>query len=98
MIFGNLGDMAGMMKKAMDMQKQMKRIKDELSRARYEGISGEAKAIVNGEMDVLEISTGSGNVKDIKEAVNRALGAAKEDAAKRLGDVTGGLNIPGLTG
>jgi len=98
MVFGNLGDMAGMMKKAMDMQKQMKRIKDELSRARYEGVSGEAKVVVNGEMDVLEITAGSGSVKDIKEAVNRALRSAKEDAAKKLGAATGGMDIPGLTG
>ncbi|MFH0887553.1 MAG: YbaB/EbfC family nucleoid-associated protein [bacterium] len=99
MIFGNLGDMAGMMKKAMEMQKTMKRIKDELSRARYEAEVNGSRVIVNGEMEVLEMHAGDNlSIKDVKEAANKALKKAKEDAANKLGDVTGGMNIPGLTG
>jgi len=99
MIFGNLGDMAGMMKKAMEMQKQMKKIKDELSKARYEAEVNGNKVIVNGEMEILEMHAGENlSIKDVKEATNKALKKAKEDAANKLGDVTGGMNIPGLTG
>ena len=99
MIFGNLGDMAGMMKKAMEMQKQMKKIKDELSKARYEAEVNGNKVIVNGEMEILEMHAGENlSIKDVKEATNKALKKAKEDAANKLGDVTGGMNITGLTG
>lgn len=95
MIFGQFGDMV---KQARELQSNLKRIKDELSRMRYEGESGGVKAIVSGEMELIELtSPASASPKNIKDAVNQALKKAKDDAANKLKDAAGGMNIPGLT-
>ena len=91
MIFGNLGKMGEMLKAA-------KQMKDALSRARFEGEAGGVRAVVNGEMDLLELKIPPGaNESLVKDAVNRALKTAKAEAAKMMSKMTGGLNLPGLT-
>ncbi len=99
MVFGQFGDM---MKQAKELQANLKKIKDELARARYEAEAGGIKVIVNGEMDILEIkinpAVDTGKIESlVKEAANRALKTAKEDAAQKLKKATGGLSIPGMT-
>jgi len=94
MIFGNLGKMAEMMKQA-------KQIDSELSRLRFEGEANGVKAIVNGKTEVLEIKIGT-EVNQamlehlIKEAVNKALNAAKMESVKIMQKMTGGLQLPGM--
>ena len=93
MIFGNLGKMG-------EMLKQAKQIKDELSKARFEAESGGVRAVVNGEMDIVElkITPGMDSFKAesaAKEAVNKALRTAKAEAAKLMSKMTGGLQLPG---
>ena len=99
MIFGQFGDMV---KQAREMQANLKKIKDELARARYEGEAGGVKITVNGEMDILEVKIGPGvNLGKVdalfKDAANKALKLAKDDAADKLKKATGGISIPGLT-
>jgi len=99
MIFGNLGDIV---KQAKDLQSNLKKIKEELTLLRYEAEAGGVKVIVNGEMEILEIKiVPSVNLNKaealIKEAANRALKLAKDDAAEKLKKAAGGLNLPGLT-
>jgi len=93
-MFGNMGKMAEMMKQA-------KQVKDQMSRARFEGESSGVKVLVNGEMEVLEVkippelapAKAEGAVKD---ATNKALKNAKAEAAKMVSKMTGGLNLPGM--
>lgn len=98
MIFGQFGDM---MKQAKDLQANLKKVKDELERSRYEAEVGGIKIITNGEMEILEVKIGQGvNMGKLdavfKEVANKALKIAKEDAAEKLKKVTGGLSLPGM--
>lgn len=88
MVFGNLGKMAELMKQA-------KAMKDEMSKARYEAEAGGVKVVMNGEMEILELRVPPGTGENvIKDAVNRALKAAKDGAAKSLQKLTGGMPLP----
>ncbi|OGC09006.1 nucleoid-associated protein, YbaB/EbfC family [candidate division WOR-1 bacterium RIFOXYC2_FULL_37_10] len=102
MVFGNLGNMAEMMKQAREMQKNLKNVKEELKRSRYENDSDGVKVIANGEMEILEMKINPGMEprkldEAVKKSVNRVLKTAKDDAANKLKSLTGGLSIPGLT-
>jgi len=102
MVFGNLGNMAEMMKQAREMQKNLKNIKEELKNTRYEAAIDGVRVVVNGEMEVLELSIppqmDERKQNDaVKKAVNKALKDSKDDAARKLKSLTGGMSIPGLT-
>ncbi|MDD4178995.1 MAG: YbaB/EbfC family nucleoid-associated protein [Candidatus Margulisbacteria bacterium] len=93
-MFGNMGKMAEMMKQA-------KRMKDEMSRARFEGEAGGVKVTVNGEMDLLEVKippemTAQKIEGSVKDAANKALRTAKSEAAKLMSKMTGGMQLPGM--
>lgn len=96
MIFGNMGEM---MKMAREMQGQLKKIKDELSRGVYEGSAQGVVAKVSGDIELKEITIDA-SCKDlersVKEAVNKALKSAKDEAARKLKELTGGLGLPGM--
>jgi len=96
-----------MMKQAASMQKDMERVQGELAEktldfsagggmvtatARGDGtlarIKIDPKVVNPAEVDLLEDL--------VTAAVDGALTAAKEMAAKELGKITAGLNIPGL--
>jgi DNA-binding protein YbaB len=94
MIFGQFGDMV---KQARELQSNLKKVKDELARAKYDGEAGGIKVTVNGEMDILEVKGASANLNSFKDAANKALKLAKDDAAEKLKKATGGISIPGLT-
>jgi DNA-binding YbaB/EbfC family protein len=102
MIFGNMGEM---MKMAREMQGQMKKVKDELAKEIFEGASSGVKAKVSGDMELKDIKIDAkvvdpGKVenleKQVKEALNQSLKAARDGAAKKLKGVTGGLGLPGM--
>lgn len=83
MIFGNIGKMG-------EMLKQAKAMKDALSKVRCEGEVAGVKAVVNGEMDLIELKVPPEASSDsIKEAVNRALRSAKVEAAKLMQNLAG---------
>lgn len=99
MIFGNMGDMV---KKAREMQENLKKIKQELQHLTYEGESKGLKVLVNGDMDVKEVKLPLGadpaQLPELfKEAANKALNAAKKDAAGKLKKAAGGFSLPGLS-
>lgn len=90
MIFGNIGKMG-------EMLKQAKQLKDELSRARYEAEAGGVKVVINGEMEITELTVPpNAPASSIKEAVNRALKEAKNDMTKKMTKITGGMQLPGM--
>jgi len=98
MIFGNMGDMV---KKAREMQENLKKIKDELQHLTYEGEAQGVKVVVNGDMEVKEIKIDPKvNLMYIpnltKDAANKALNSAKKDAADKLKSAAGGLSLPGI--
>jgi hypothetical protein len=102
MIFGNMGEM---MKMAREMQNELKKIKEELSHAVFEGSAQGVTAKISGDMEIREIKIDPrlvdpnkvGNLeKAVKEAAERALKTAKDEAAKKMKGLTGGLGLPGM--
>ena len=102
MIFGNMGDMVGKVKK---MQEDLKNVQKELSNLLVEENSGGVKVVVSGDMELRDLKLDpkileNNDIKRIEwlisDAVDKAFAKAKKEAANQLKKVTGGLSIPGL--
>ena len=96
------------MQQAQKLQEKLAKIQKELGEAVLEVSSGggAVKVTVNGQQKILsvKISPEVINPEDaemledlVLAAVNEAIGKSQELAAKRMGELTGGLKIPGLT-
>jgi DNA-binding YbaB/EbfC family protein len=104
-MFGNLAEMAGLMKKAKDLQSNLKTIKAELAEAEVTAESGSGKVQVVAGCDyrikkIIISPDCTGDVEILEElvavAVNNALDKIKLHTQSKMSDLTGGLNIPGL--
>ncbi|MGR3634925.1 MAG: YbaB/EbfC family nucleoid-associated protein [Shimia sp.] len=102
---GNLGDMAGMMKKAQDMQAKMTDMQEELHNMMVVGESGaglvKATASAKGEVKALDIdpSIFNGDDKEVVEdlilaAIKDAQTKAADRAQEELGKITSELGLP----
>lgn len=102
---GQLGDMAGMMKKAKEMQAQMAEMQESLAAITVTGESGaglvRATATAKGELTALDIDPTIFNpdekevVEDlILAAIKDAQGKAAERSKQELGRITEGLGLP----
>ncbi|MFY0662179.1 MAG: YbaB/EbfC family nucleoid-associated protein [Shimia sp.] len=102
---GNLGDMAGMMKKAQEMQSKMTEMQDELHNIMVVGESGaglvKATASAKGELKALDIdpSIFNGDDKEVVEdlilaAIKDAQTKASDRAQEELGKITSELGLP----
>jgi DNA-binding YbaB/EbfC family protein len=105
--FGNIGNLGGMMKQAKKMYEDVQKVQQELAAERIEATSGggAVKAVVTGGGDLLEVKIDPQAVDPddvemledlVTTAVREALGKAKELAAERMQEATGGLGIPGM--
>ena len=105
--FGGMGDMAGMLRQAQKMQKDMARIQEELKERVVEGTSGggAVKAFVNGQQELLSLKIDPAAVdpKDLSmledlvtAAVQNGLKASRELMQAEMQKATGGLGLPGL--
>lgn len=101
MSFGNLQKMA------MQMQRDMARIEEELLAARLEGSAGGGvvRAVVTGKQELVELvidpdAVDPADVEMLQDlvvaAVNDALRAAKALGESKMAGVTGGLRLPGM--
>ena len=99
---GNMGQMAGMMKKVQKMQNEMKKMQDELKRKTVDVTAGggAVKIVMNGEKQVqsLTIDPAAVDPEDVEmlqdlivAAVNEAFGQVDAANEKMLGSLTGGL-------
>jgi len=102
---GGLGDMAGMMKKAQQMQTDMAALQDELHNIMVTGESGaglvKATASAKGELKALDIdpSIFNGDDKEVVEdlilaAIKDAQGKASDKAQEEMTKLTEGLGLP----
>ena len=86
---GGLGDMAGMMKKAQEMQEKMGEVQDGLSRITVEGEAGaglvRATATAKGELTALAIDPSIFDPAE-KEMVEDLILAAVKDAQAKAAD------------
>ena len=97
-----------MMKQAQQLQKQMMKMQGELESATVEATAGGGvvKAVVSGKMRVESLSIDPDVVDAddvdmlqdlVMAAVNEGIEKAQEMANSKMGALTGGLKIPGLT-
>ncbi|MCF2871117.1 YbaB/EbfC family nucleoid-associated protein [Octadecabacter sp. G9-8] len=102
---GGLGDMAGMMKKAQQMQTDMAALQEELHAVMVVGESGaglvKATASAKGELKALDIdpSIFNGDDKEVVEdlilaAIKDAQGKASDKAQEEMAKLTEGLGLP----
>ena len=100
-----LGDMAGMMKKAQEMQGKMAEMQEEMHNIMVIGESGaglvKATCTAKGELKGLDIdpSIFNGDDKEVVEdlilaAIKDAQGKASERAAEEMGKLTEGMGLP----
>ncbi|GLT11866.1 YbaB/EbfC family nucleoid-associated protein [Sulfitobacter sp. PR48] len=102
---GGLGDMAGMMKKAQEMQGKMAQLQDEMHNIMVTGESGaglvKASCTAKGELKTLDIdpSIFNGDDKEVVEdlilaAIKDAQAKASERAQEEMSKLTEGLGLP----
>jgi len=97
-----------MMRQAQELQAKLAKAQQELADTTVEASSGggAVKVTINGQQKIqsVKISPEAINPDDVElledlvlTAVNEAIAKSQELAAERLGKLTGGLKIPGLT-
>ena len=107
-MFKGIGDLAGMLKQAQSMGSRMKEMNEQLSAIRAIGSAGGGlvEGEVNGLGEMIRISIDSTLLekKDreliedlVPAATNTALSKAKEQQARSMQDLAGGMDIPGLS-
>jgi DNA-binding YbaB/EbfC family protein len=101
-------DINNIMQQAKSMQEKMAKIQEDLSKKTLTGSAGGGmvEVTVNGQGEVLNVAiekividpSEAEMLQDlIVAATNDAIRRAKELSQQELGQLTGGLNIPGLT-
>ena len=107
-MFKGIGDLAGMLKQAQSMGSRMKEMNGQLSAMRAVGNAGGGLVEVEvnglGEMMRISIDPDLLEKKDreliedlVPAATNAALQKAKEEQARTMQDLAGGMDIPGLS-
>lgn len=105
-MFGNLSNLPGLFKQAKEMQERMQQLQQELQARRHQGEAGAGAvtATVDGRGTLVDIKISPDAVGDlelleemIKGAVAAATQKSQQAAQSELANLTGGLNIPGLT-
>jgi DNA-binding YbaB/EbfC family protein len=102
--FGDLAKMGDMLKKAMELKGRMEEFKKTLGNVEVEGTSplGEVKVALNGRMEVLAVKIEPDLQREeietyVRIATNDAIQRAQEMVKLRMKDVTGDIDLPGLT-
>ncbi len=104
-MFGNLGELAGMMKKFGDIKKNMETIKDDLAKMEFEAFSGNdrVRVVATGDFRIKCVEIAPSVTADpialadyVQLAANAALDNAKCELQRRMQEATGGINLPGL--
>jgi DNA-binding YbaB/EbfC family protein len=101
-------DLSNIMEQARGMQEKMAKIQQDLAQKTITGSSGGGMVLVtvNGQGDVISMSIEKAVIDPgesemlqdlIVSATNDAIRKSKELSKQELGQLTGGLNIPGLS-
>lgn len=101
------GNMNQMIKQAQKMQEQMVKMQEEMEEKTYEATAGggAVRVVISGKREIQEIELRPEVVdpEDIEmlqdlivAAVNEGLRKLESESSAQMGQLTGGLNIPGL--
>lgn len=105
-MLGGLGNLPGLMKQAKAFQERMASLQQELASKRFECESGggAVKAVVDGKGVLISVRIqpdAAADVELLEDMVTSAVRAANQKAHDAMRDtmsqLTGGINIPGLT-
>lgn len=105
-MFGNLGNIGGLLKQAKEVQERMATIQKEMLTRRFRGESGggSVSVQVDGRGTLVSVKIqpdAAGDVELLEDlivsAVRLASEQAQESSRQEMSRLTGGLNIPGLT-
>jgi len=99
--------MSNIYKQAQKMQKDMKKVQDELENLKIEGQSGGGivKVVVNGKKEPLSVTVDDSILSEDRDmvedlilaAMKNAFDNAEKESAEKMKSVTGGMpNIPGF--
>ncbi len=106
-MFGKLGDLAGILKQAKSFQENLAKMQEELAAQRYEAEAGAGmvKAEVNGKMELVRVKidpAAAGDIELLEDLIVAATAAAaqkaQEGAKEHMAQLTGGLDLGGLSG
>lgn len=100
-------NMQGLMKQAQKMQEKIQKAQEELKDKTVEATvgGGMVKVVVNGAQELvsIEIDKEAVDPEDVEtlqdlvlSAVNTGLKKSQEMVQSEMGDITGGMNIPGM--
>ena len=103
----NKGNMGGLLRQAQKMQEDLQKMQANLANLRVEGTAGGNMVTVtaNAAQEILQVKINPEVVdpEDVEmledlvlAAVNEALKKAKEVMEQEMGQVTGGMRIPGM--
>lgn len=104
-MFGNLGEMAGLMKKAKDMKANLAKMKEDIASSEFYGTcpDGKVSVVIGGDFQVRQLKIAPDATTDttvleesVKTAINSAVSSAQANIQEKMKEATGGLNIPGL--
>lgn len=106
-MFGNIGQLAGLLKNAGQIKENMRQMQERLGAARFVGESGggQVRATVDGrgelvglKIDPALFSSGDQELTEdlIVASVRDAVGRSREAMAKEMESATGGLNLQGM--
>jgi len=104
---GPTGDMGSLLRQAQQMQRELDRVRGELSETLVEGVAGggAVRVVVSADRKAQRVHVSPEAVADadpsivedlVLAALRDALGKAEALASERMGEVTGGMELPGL--
>ncbi len=104
---GSLGDLGGLLRQAQKMQRELAAKQEELAKRRFDGSAGggAVQVTVSGTRQLLELKITPEAVDPsevelledmVMAAVNDALKQAEETFNKELGELSGGMGLPGM--
>jgi hypothetical protein len=105
---GGLGNIAGLMKQAMEMKGKMEEIKAQMAEEVVEATAGGGMVTVelNGRFELIALKIEPEIInKDeaemletmVRAAVNEGVRKVQERLKERMSELTGGFDVPGLT-
>jgi hypothetical protein len=105
---GGLGDLGGMMKKAMEMKGKLEEMKETLAEDKLEASAGGGmvEVVLNGkfELESLKIDPEVIDKEDpemletlVRAAINEGVRKVQDHVKAKMAEMTGGMDIPGLT-
>ncbi|NIA13193.1 MAG: YbaB/EbfC family nucleoid-associated protein [Nitrospiraceae bacterium] len=106
---GNLANLQGMLKQAMDVKKRMEELKETLGAEQIEASAGGGMvtAVMTGKFELVSLKIDPEIIdKDdpeiletmVRAAVNEAVQRVQELVKSKMSELTGGFDIPGVTG